>query len=105
MAAMTRTPETSDSLLMSVRDPEDRVAWDRFDAIYLSVGALRRFSRTFDETINRVMSEPMVGHRVSILHFIDSTLSPLNFAERVATWRLELDILHQKCGRTVKTCQ
>lgn len=31
---MTRTSETSDSLLMSVRDPADRVAWDRFIAIY-----------------------------------------------------------------------
>lgn len=31
---MTPTPETSESLLLQVRDPRDRSAWDRFDAIY-----------------------------------------------------------------------
>ncbi|TWU58991.1 ECF RNA polymerase sigma factor SigE [Rubripirellula tenax] len=34
---MTPTPETSESLLIRVRDPEDRAAWDRFDAIYRPV--------------------------------------------------------------------
>ena len=34
---MTPTPETSESLLLRVRDPRDRSAWDRFDAIYRPV--------------------------------------------------------------------
>lgn len=34
---MTPTPETSESLLLRVRDPRDRAAWDRFDAIYRPV--------------------------------------------------------------------
>ena len=34
MAVMTRSPETSDSLLLSVRDTDDRAAWDQFVAIY-----------------------------------------------------------------------
>ncbi|MEZ6033158.1 MAG: sigma-70 family RNA polymerase sigma factor [Planctomycetaceae bacterium] len=34
---MTPTPETSESLLLQVRDPRDRSAWDRFDAIYRPV--------------------------------------------------------------------
>lgn len=31
---MTSSPETSESLLIRVRDPDDRAAWDQFDAIY-----------------------------------------------------------------------
>ncbi len=34
---MTPMPETSESLLLRVRDPRDRSAWDRFDAIYRPV--------------------------------------------------------------------
>ena len=34
---MTPTPETSESLLLRIRDPRDRSAWDRFDAIYRPV--------------------------------------------------------------------
>ncbi|MGB7326761.1 MAG: hypothetical protein WBD31_17935 [Rubripirellula sp.] len=34
---MTPTPETSDSLLIRVRDRKDRAAWDQFDAIYRPV--------------------------------------------------------------------
>jgi RNA polymerase sigma factor (sigma-70 family) len=31
---MTQPPETSESLLLRLRNPEDQVAWNRFDAIY-----------------------------------------------------------------------
>ena len=34
---MTPTPETSESLMLRVRDLRDRAAWDRFDAIYRPV--------------------------------------------------------------------
>lgn len=34
---MTPTPETSESLLIRVRDPQDRSAWDQFDAVYRPV--------------------------------------------------------------------
>lgn len=34
---MTPIPETSESLLLRVRDPHDRSAWDRFDTIYRPV--------------------------------------------------------------------
>lgn len=34
MISVTRAPETSDSLLIRVRDSNDRVAWERFVAIY-----------------------------------------------------------------------
>lgn len=34
---MTPTPETSESLMLRVRDPRDRSAWERFDAIYRPV--------------------------------------------------------------------
>ncbi len=34
MTSVTRAPETSDSLLIRVRDSDDRVAWERFVAIY-----------------------------------------------------------------------
>lgn len=34
MPVMTRSPETSDSLLLCVRDADDRASWDRFIAIY-----------------------------------------------------------------------
>ncbi len=39
------------------------------------VGDLKGFSRTFGETTNRVMSEPMVGHRVSILYAATALLA------------------------------
>ncbi len=31
---MTNSPDTRDSLLLQIRDPENRVAWDRFTQIY-----------------------------------------------------------------------
>lgn len=34
---MTPAPETSESLLLRIRDPNDRAAWDQFDAIYRPV--------------------------------------------------------------------
>lgn len=34
---MTPAPETSESLLLRVRDPQDQSAWDRFDALYRPV--------------------------------------------------------------------
>lgn len=37
MTRTQKTPETSESLLIRIRDPEDRSAWDRFDAIYRPV--------------------------------------------------------------------
>ncbi len=34
---MTPAPETSESMLLRVRDPQDQSAWDRFDALYRPV--------------------------------------------------------------------
>jgi len=34
LCLMTNSPETRDSLLLQIRDPDNRVAWDRFTQIY-----------------------------------------------------------------------